>query len=113
MKGRISDDARLRHIAESATQLTTYTQGLDYETFAKDQVLVLASIRLLEVIGEAASRLSEELREDASEVPWRKIIGLRNVLIHQYFEVSTALVWEIIQYDLPDLRSKIQKLIAE
>ena len=69
-----------------------------------------ACIRQLEIIGEAASRLSDELRRKSTNIEWREIIGLRNILIHDYFGVDLNIIWEIITNDLPKLNIQIRKL---
>ena len=72
-----------------------------------------AIIRQLEIIGEATKRLSKGLRSRHSEVPWRRMARLRDVLIHDYFGVDLAAVWEITQKDLPQLKGSIEKILGE
>jgi uncharacterized protein with HEPN domain len=68
-------------------------------------------VRQLEIIGEASRNLSSEFREQQAEIPWRQIIGLRNRVIHAYFEINLTIIWEVIQNDLPSLKKKLTKLI--
>ncbi|MBN2028651.1 DUF86 domain-containing protein [bacterium] len=74
-------------------------------------MLQSACIRQLEIIGEAANRLSEKLMERNISIEWREIIGLRNILIHEYFGVDLSIIWQIIKIDLPHLKKKIQSII--
>ena len=76
-------------------------------------MLVDAVIRNLEVIGEAARNVSDEVRSRYSEIPWRNMIGLRNILIHEYFGVDESIVWEVIKNNLPEVRPNLLKAIQE
>ena len=72
-----------------------------------------ACIRQLGIIGEAANRVSEELKQTSSQVPWRQIIGLRNVLIHEYFGVDDKSIWDIVTVNLPALKENLEHLLSE
>ena len=85
-------NAYIMHILESITLIEQYTEDLSFEEFEKDRKTIDAVIRNFEIIGEASNKLPEVFRKKYSEVPWRSIIGLRNVLIHDYFGVDIAAV---------------------
>ncbi|MCI5142241.1 MAG: DUF86 domain-containing protein [Candidatus Electrothrix sp. ATG1] len=70
-----------------------------------------ACIRQLEIIGEAAGRVSEETRAESADIPWKEVVGLRNVLIHEYFGVDLDLVFDVIQTDMPKLKNGIRALL--
>jgi uncharacterized protein with HEPN domain len=72
-----------------------------------------AVIRNLEVIGEAVKNISDELRHRCPSVPWQRVAGLRDVLIHQYFGVNPELVWQITQHRLPELKQEVERLLDE
>lgn len=72
-----------------------------------------ASLRQLEIIGEASNRLSEKLLNDNSSIPWAQIIGLRNLVIHEYFGIDDLTIWDVIKINLPDLKEKILVLLRD
>jgi uncharacterized protein with HEPN domain len=82
-------------------------------TFAGDELAQNAVIRWVEIIGEAARGLSEELRQAHPEVPWRQMIAMRNVLIHGYFDIDVDLVWSVAQNDLPKLGAQVRAIVGE
>lgn len=108
-------DARLHldDILEAVARIREYTAGLDYQTFEQDKKTQDAVVRNLEVIGEAAGRLPESLHAAAPQIQWRKIIGLRNILIHEYFGVSLPVVWDVVQNKLEPLEVTCRELLRE
>lgn len=106
------DRLYLSHILRCISRVETYTRAgraaYDSETIIQDAV-----IRNLQVIGESAKRLSQELCAAASEIPWKDVVGLRNVLVHDYLGVDLDSVWEIASNDLPGLRAAIHRLLGE
>jgi uncharacterized protein with HEPN domain len=101
----------LEDILESAEKIITYTEPLTYDEFIADSKTIDAVIRNFEIIGEAANRLPDELKDNNSEVDWHKLRGLRNRIVHGYFGINYKIIWSIIQEYLPELISRIQKLI--
>jgi uncharacterized protein with HEPN domain len=101
----------LEDILESAEKIITYTLSLTYDEFIADSKTIDAVIRNFEIIGEAANRLPDELKDNNSEVDWHKLRGLRNRIVHGYFGINYKIIWSIIQEYLPELISRIQKLI--
>jgi uncharacterized protein with HEPN domain len=89
----------LMDILESMNRIDTYILGVNYDSFLNNQMLIDAVIRNLEIIGEAARNLPDELKNKYPELPWRNMIGLRNILIHQYFGVDESIIWEVITVD--------------
>ena len=96
---------------EAIKQIRVYVEGYDQESFASDRKTQDAVIRNLEVIGEAARNLPEEIKAYTSEVEWRKITGFRNILIHEYFGISIPILWDIIQNRLEPLRKACLKML--
>lgn len=101
----------LDDILEAIEKAERYTSGLDFEAFAKDDKTVDAVIRNLEIIGEAANRLSQELKQEAPDIEWPKIIGLRNILVHEYFGVNLQILWDVLQNKLPDLKTAVRSIL--
>lgn len=100
MKGRIE-------------RIERYVAGLDRAAFLRDEKTADSVVRNLEVIGEAAARLSEAFRNRHPDVPWRQIVGLRNRIVHAYFDVDLELVWQIVTVELLDLKVRIVALPRE
>lgn len=98
------------NILDCIHHISVYTSGLTKESFLKSDQVQDAVFRRLEIIGEAVSKLPEDLRQKHPEIPWRDIIGTRNRLIHEYLAVDMDLIWEIIVKHLPELRNKITEI---
>jgi len=105
-----SSQLLLEDIQESLQKIFAFTEGLSREAFLVNDLVVDAVLRNFEVMGEAASKFPDDFRSEHSNVEWHKIIGMRNRLIHGYFGVSTAIVWETIQHHLPVLRDQLKAL---
>ncbi len=91
-------------IVEAVDRIRSYVEGMDYPRFAADQRTIDAVVRNLEIIGEAARSLPVEVKGSIPATDWRKIVGLRNILLHEYFGVSTRVVWDIVHTKLDPLR---------
>ncbi len=105
--------AYLAHIRDAIHQVERYARDHTYEQFLRTPWDQAAVVRHLEIIGEAATQVPAEYRNDHPEIPWRRISDFRNVLIHEYFAVDPLLVWEILGKDIPVLKDKIEKLLEE
>lgn len=91
-------------------KIEQYTDGMDFEVFKNNQLVVDAVIRNLEVIGETSKHIPDKIRKNYSSVPWKSIIGLRNILIHEYFGVDEEIIWEIVSNDLKKLKPVLEKI---
>ena len=91
-------------------RVTRYIEGLDRDQFIADEKTADAVARNLEVIGEAAARLPEDVRASDRAIPWQRIVGLRNRIVHEYFGLDLALVWSIVTRDLPVLHTQLTEL---
>jgi uncharacterized protein with HEPN domain len=105
-----NDQVYLLHILEAIDQIHEYTLGLDYDAFLKSRLIQDGVIRQLEIIGEATKNLSQETRDNAPQIPWKDMAGMRDVLIHQYFGVDLVAVWTTLEQDLPLLEQEIRGL---
>jgi uncharacterized protein with HEPN domain len=97
---------------EFCERALSYVQGLECQAFAADRMRYDASLRNIELIGEAATRVPPEIRELAPDLPWRKVVATRNRLIHAYLGIDLDTVWSILQQDLPELRARLVELLA-
>ncbi len=113
MNDKIGDKQRLLHIIDAIKEIENYTQNTSFESFMENSMMRFASIKQIEIIGEAANSLSDEIINKFADIEWRQIIGMRNVLIHEYFGVTNTLVWQVIVNDLPSLKANIESVIAE
>ena len=97
----------LEHIIESINLIEEYIKGKNKSDFLASTQLQDAVIRRIEVIGEAIKNIPEETKDIHSDIPWKKIIGMRDILIHQYFGVDLNLTWEVVEKDIPMLKEQI------
>ena len=107
------DNKRLRHMLDSALEAVKFADGKSREDLDNDRKLVLAIIKSIEIIGEAASKVSENCQVENVEIPWKDIIGMRNKMIHGYFEVNHDIVWETVQTDIPRLIKALSNIIPK
>jgi len=105
------DDAYLLDILESARASLSYVKGKLLDDFSKDMLCQDAVLHRLEIIGEAASRVSPETKQKYPFIPWQAMKGTRNVAIHQYDAIEFEVIWDIVQNDLPELVSALEKII--
>jgi len=103
----------LKHILESIEQIENYLRDIDYESFSENDMAVNATVRMLEVIGEATNNLSEEFKNNHSEIVFRDIIDMRNFLIHEYFGINKKIVWDTCKMDLPGLKENILRILEK
>ncbi len=101
----------LDDILEAITQIESYSEGMTFESFSKDRKTIDAVIRNLEIIGEASRALPDDIRKKTTGVQWHKMVGLRNILIHEYFGVNTTIVWDIITNKLAVMKQEVRKVL--
>jgi uncharacterized protein with HEPN domain len=97
---------------DAALEIQQYVQYSTREDLNRDRKLVHSLVRLLEIVGEAAAQVSEELRDNIPEIPWPVMIGMRNRLIHAYFSINLNIVWSTSTEDIPLLVAELEKLLG-
>lgn len=103
----------LHDILDAINKAEEFVQGLSFEDFQKDEKTQYAVIRALEIIGEATKKIPDDVKSQYSDLSWRDIAGMRDILIHDYFGVDTEVVWKTILTDLPELRAQIEQILSE
>jgi len=98
---------------EAIEKIERYIVGLTFEGFEYNEMVVDAVVRNLEIIGEAARHIPEELRQRYTGVDWRRVVGFRNIIIHEYFDVDLEIVWAIATTQLGDLKAILQAMLAD
>lgn len=105
------DRTYLLHIRDAIARIMEYTGG-GKESFLASPIAQDAVVRNIEIIGEAAKRLSEKFKNEHPTIPWKRISGMRDKVIHEYFGVDLQLVWEVVERDLPQLRGVIELALS-
>lgn len=103
----------IKHILESIKWIEEYTRGISKDDFLRSTQIQDAVIRRLEIVGEATKNIPTGLKEKYSDISWRQMAGIRDVLIHEYFGVDFDLLWNVVKKDLPDLKQKISKILRK
>lgn len=103
----------LEDILEATAKIRQFTVGFTLEKFSADTKTFDAVIRNLEIIGEAIKKVPEDMRKKYPDVEWKKIAGLRDILIHEYFGIDVEIVWDIVQNKLPPLEKQLGRLPSE
>ena len=101
----------IQDMVEFGEKALTYTDGLDQDSFTNDALTYDATLRNIELIGEAATHIPVWVREANPDIPWRDIIGVRNRVAHGYLHISDSVIWSIIQDAIPDLLPKLRRLL--
>ena len=106
------DSIILRQILEHAEEALRIIEGKTYTDIEHDRILNLALVRLLEIIGEAAGRISKSTRGKFPQIPWITIVAMRNRLIHGYDQIDLNIVWDVIENDLPPLINELRRVLS-
>ena len=102
----------LAHIERAVLEIRKHTAGMTQEAYETDSKTQRAVERNIQIVGEAAHRLSDELKQANPEIPWDDVYAARNVLVHHYFGVNQKILWDVLQEDLDPLLRKVQELLA-
>ena len=102
------DQWRIGHMVEAAEQALTFVTNRDRSDLDSDVMLRLALTRPVEIIGEAAAQVTDAAQRELSDVPWPQIVGMRNRLVHAYFDINADILWDTVQVALPELLEKLK-----
>lgn len=105
------DETRLRDMLDAARKAKIFAEGKSREMLDADELLAFALVRALEIVGEAASRVSQETRSHFPKIRWKEIVGMRNKIIHDYLSVDNNIVWDVVTNDLPDLIRELEAIM--
>ena len=112
MKGKPGDYQRLLHILEAIEEIQSYTTGVELRAFLENSMMRFACVKQIEIIGEAANSITSETKFLFADIEWGQIIGMRHILVHEYFGVDFDLIWQVVIDDLPILRKKVIDVIG-
>ena len=108
---KIDDATRLRHMRDVALEAMNFVHNRPRANLDGDRMLTLALVKDIEIIGEAAGRISTDCKTKYPKIPWAQMIGMRNRLTHAYFEIDLDIVWEVVTNDLPPLVTELEKIM--
>ena len=111
MKGKIGDRQRLDHIVEAISEIEQYTTSTDLSQFLANSMMRFACVKQIEIIGEAANYITPETKALFNDTEWKQIIGMRHILVHEYFGTDFDLIWQVIIKDLPVLKEKVTMVL--
>jgi len=107
---RAEDSVRLRHMIDAAESALRFIQGRNRADLDGDEMLLFALVRAVEIIGEAAGKVSDEGRAKVSQVPWAVVVGMRNRLVHAYFDIDRDILWATVTQALPPLLAQMKSI---
>lgn len=105
------DEALLLDMLLAARKIRKYTQGVNAERFYHHEIMQDAVMRQIQIIGEAARKISPDFQATHPEIPWSVIIGMRNRLVHEYFRIIPEKVWQVVEFDIPRLIAMLEPLV--
>ena len=103
----------LEDILKAMNKIGNYIHGVRYEDFVDSDIIIDAVIRNFEVIGEASKNVPQDIQNEHSHIPWKRMIGLRNIMIHQYSDVDLSIIWKIATENIPETKPLIEKLLEQ
>ena len=110
---RREDKVSLLHMRDHAAEAVENVQGRTRSDLDNDRIFALAMIKLVEIIGEAAGRVSAEMRDTHLQIPWKQIIGTRHRLVHGYDQIDFDILWRILSVELPGILEQLEAILAE
>ncbi len=113
MREQIRDKERLLHILSAIARISRYIAGKTYEEFVADDMMYYAVVKNIEIIGEAANMLTQEFLVSHPQTPWKQVKGMRNYIVHEYFQIDDTVVWDVVTENLVELKEQVERYINE
>ena len=113
MREQLRDKERLEHILAAIDRVARYTKDKTFDDLLADDMMYYAVVKNIEMMGEAANMLTSEFQESHPETPWKMVKGMRNYIVHEYFQIDKAVVWDVVTNELSTLREQISRYLAE
>lgn len=112
MREIIKDPLRIRHMIEAVNNVNTFMTDKNLDNLKSDKILFFAVVKNIEILGEAAYKISNEFKEINKHIPWKEIMGMRHVLVHDYYHIDPEHVYKVYKEDFPELLEKLQLVRA-
>lgn len=113
MREPAKDRVRLQHILDSIERIKRYSGGKQFTDFVDDDMMYYAIVKNIEIIGEASNLLTDEFKASHPQTPWKMVTGMRNYIVHEYFQVDNTVIWDVVTHDLPELENQIISYLSE
>lgn len=113
MRDPHKDKERLEHILSAIDRVLRYTKDKTYDELVTNDMMYYAVVKNIEIMGEAANMLTTEFTLSHPETPWKQVKGMRNYIVHEYFQIDDVVIWDVVSNNLPELRNQIVKYINE
>ena len=113
MREQLRDKERLEHILAAIDRGARYTKDKTFDDLLADDMMYYAVVKNIEMMGEAANMLTSEFQDSHPETPWKMVKGMRNYIVHEYFQIDNAVVWDVVTNELSTLREQITRYLSE
>ena len=113
MREPIRDKERLQHISAAIDRILRYTSEKTYDDIVADDMMYYAVMKNIEIIGEVANMLTQDFQQLHPETPWKMVKGMRNYIVHEYFQVDDIVVWDVVKNNIPELREQINRYLSD
>lgn len=113
MREPLRDRERLEHIKTAIDRIIRYTSDKSYEDLVSDDMMYYAVVKNIEIIGEAANMLTPTFQQSHPETPWKMVKGMRNYIVHEYFQIDDIVVWDVVKNNIPELRAQVVRYLTE
>lgn len=111
MREPLKDKERLLHMIAAIDRILRYTEGKSYEDLVNDDMMYYAVIKNIEIIGEAANMLTTEFQTTHPDTPWKMVKGMRNYIVHEYYQIDDVVVWDVVTNNLLPLKQQLQSYL--